>query len=154
MVTVTAPVADFTGEVAGVSFKDGTAATADPVAIGYFRRAGYKLGAAPVDDVPPASPTGAPDPSASKATWVAYAVSRGAIEARAKKMTRAVLIAAFSPGEELVDPGQRSPEIGADVLVGQEVPDPEEVAGRPLAAATLGEDLDDDGEILRHGEGR
>jgi hypothetical protein len=124
------------------------------VAIGYFRRAGYKLGAAPVDDVPPASSTGAPDPSASKATWVAYAVSRGAVEAVAKKKTRAALIAEFSPGEELVDPGEGGPKIRADVLVDQEVPDPEEVAGRPLAASTLGEDLDDDGKILRHEEGR
>lgn len=51
MADVTAPVADFTGEVVGVSFKDGKGSTTDPKALAYFRRHGYG-----VDSPTPESP--------------------------------------------------------------------------------------------------
>ena len=156
MVTVTAPVADFTGEVVGVSFKDGTATTADPVAIGYFKRAGYKVGAAPVDDVPPASTTGAPDRSASKAKWVAFAVAHGADENEARKLTRAALIDRFAPSapQQGIDASDRLPDVGADVLVDEQIPHPEQIVDAPPVPAAAGEDLDNDTQIIRHGKGR
>lgn len=43
MASVTAPVADFTGTVAGVEFVDGKADTTSPAALAYFRRHGYTI---------------------------------------------------------------------------------------------------------------
>lgn len=44
MPKITAPVAGFTGKVAGVSFSDGKGETDDDRAIAYFRRKGYGIG--------------------------------------------------------------------------------------------------------------
>jgi hypothetical protein len=44
--TVHAPVDDYSGEVCGVQFKDGTAVMSsedNPAALGYFASAGYKV---------------------------------------------------------------------------------------------------------------
>lgn len=56
MYRVTAPVAGYTGTVAGVDLVDGQAVTSDPGAVAYFRRHGYTV--EPVDQVPaePAEP--------------------------------------------------------------------------------------------------
>lgn len=61
--TVTAPEASFTGESAGVLFKDGTGRVTDAskegrAAIEYFRRRGYRLIAEGADE----EPEGGPDP--------------------------------------------------------------------------------------------
>lgn len=44
MATIHAPVANFTGKVAGVSFADGKGETSDTRALAYFRRHGYGIG--------------------------------------------------------------------------------------------------------------
>lgn len=41
---ISSPVAEFSGEVAGVVFIDGVATTEDPAALAYFRRRGYRIG--------------------------------------------------------------------------------------------------------------
>lgn len=57
MATVTAPVADFNGEVVGVSFHKGRGTTTDPKALAYFRRHGYGIGGArPAADPEPPDP--------------------------------------------------------------------------------------------------
>lgn len=51
---VTAPVAEFSGEVAGVVFTDGVGDTADPAALAYFARHGYSIGKSVAPAVEPA----------------------------------------------------------------------------------------------------
>lgn len=43
MAVVTAPVADYTGTVAGVAFEGGVGETTDDNALAYFRRHGYDV---------------------------------------------------------------------------------------------------------------
>lgn len=57
MATVTAPVADFAGEVVGVRFDKGRASTDDRRALDYFRRHGYMI-----DDETPDPTPEPPDP--------------------------------------------------------------------------------------------
>lgn len=90
------PVKGFTGTVAGVNFADGAGETDDPVALRYFRSAGYEVGraepsgpvapVAPVAPVVPVAPTAPVAPVApvgreperphpvqgSKALWFEY----------------------------------------------------------------------------------
>lgn len=57
MATVTAPVADFEGEVIGVTFKKGVAETSDNRALAYFGRHGYGIdGSGPRPAPEPADP--------------------------------------------------------------------------------------------------
>lgn len=46
MATVEAPAGSVTAVIVGVQFVDGVAETTDPVALGYFRRAGYTVNGA------------------------------------------------------------------------------------------------------------
>ncbi|MEV4036374.1 hypothetical protein [Streptomyces umbrinus] len=60
--TITAPVAEFTGQVGGVWFANGTAETDNEGALAYFRRHGY--GVTPLDDNTPPEPDGDAPPDA------------------------------------------------------------------------------------------
>lgn len=77
--TITAPVPDFTGRVAGVHFADGTAETDDEGALAYFRRHGYGIttpdqgtasdnASPPSDSDPPPSDNPPDSPDAPQAT--------------------------------------------------------------------------------------
>ena len=55
---VSAPVADYTGEAAGVEFRDGVAEVDAGPALAYFRQAGY--GVEEIDAVPESTPKPAP----------------------------------------------------------------------------------------------
>lgn len=97
--TVTAPAAGFSGDIAGVVFRDGTAVAEDgrhKAALAYFRRRGYTV-----------EPESAPEPvteqvdekpkkSASKAAWAAYAVAHGMSAEEADELTRDQLVERFS----------------------------------------------------------
>lgn len=52
-----------------------------------------------INDQPPAEPVKRPAKSASKADWVAYAVSQGATEADANSATRDELAARYEDGD-------------------------------------------------------
>lgn len=65
------------------------AALADDPASGWSR----------IDDQPPAEPARRPAKSASKADWVAYAVTQGATEADATAATRDELAALYEDGD-------------------------------------------------------
>jgi len=96
---VTAPEHGFTGESAGVYFKDGVAHVdaadaAQAAALQYFRRRGYG-----VESADPSQPAAEDDASparpkdyAAKAEWVAYAVTQGADPDEAEAMTKAELV--------------------------------------------------------------
>jgi len=90
-VTVHTPVEGFTGSVAGVEFVDGVGSCDSRVALDYFRRHSYRIGAvaneSPAEkgdgaagDPPAPAPEPAPEPparSANKPEWEAYAVACG-----------------------------------------------------------------------------
>jgi hypothetical protein len=56
MAEVVAPVAGFSGVVAGVTFVDGKATTTDQRALGYFRRRGYTVAEPKPKNTRPAKP--------------------------------------------------------------------------------------------------
>lgn len=96
--TVTAPVASFDGDVAGLVFRAGKATAdsdADARALAYCRRHGY--GVEPVEGASGQPTTSGgdveqqPKGNASKAEWVAYAVAQGADKDEADAMTRDAL---------------------------------------------------------------
>ena len=107
---IVSPVRGFTGEVAGVAFADSKAEVDESShgrALAYFRRKGY--GVEPVSE-----PSGSvqsepsladgqagemPRKSASKAAWVAYAVSQGTPEGDADNLTRDQLVELFATGD-------------------------------------------------------
>lgn len=103
-VTITSPK-PFTGPVGGVSFVRGVAA-ADPdehaPEFAYFKRAGYVIGEAVVEDTsddvvvetPTALPDDAPVKSATRADWLMYAEDHDI--AVAEKATRDEIIAAVA----------------------------------------------------------
>lgn len=107
---ITAPVAGFTGVVAGIAFADGKATVESgqgSKALAYFGRKGYKvvdLEARDAEDanaaaVEPANAVKAPSKSASKADWKAYAVVQGMSEEDAEKATRDQLVEQFADKE-------------------------------------------------------
>ena len=76
MTRVETPVEGFTGEVAGVAFADGVGNTDNPNALNYFRRHGYKVGAAEAAQPDgPALPDGDPAESWTAAQLKAYAAA-------------------------------------------------------------------------------
>ncbi|MET7450679.1 hypothetical protein ABZT03_02060 [Streptomyces sp. NPDC005574] len=85
MATITAPVEGYSGAgVGGLMFEDGCAETDNPAVISYARRHGYTVEGdedGPQDTKPPAR-------SASKAEWVAYALTQGAEQAAAERLTK------------------------------------------------------------------
>jgi hypothetical protein len=108
--TVTAPVAEFNGDVAGLVFRAGEAVAdgdADARALAYCRRHGYtvtptskKTTATKAAASTPAAEPGGGEPTqpkgnASKAEWVAYAVAQGADHDEADAMTRDDLAAKY-----------------------------------------------------------
>jgi hypothetical protein len=71
--TVTAPNAEFTGEIGGVAFYHGAATVESEQAstLGYFRRRGFTL--TPAEGEPQQStPPPRPAKTAAKSSWVAY----------------------------------------------------------------------------------
>jgi len=94
---ITAPVAGFTGAVAGMDFARGVAeGDPSPGALAYFRRHGYsveEIAAGPAVEEDPAGRL--PARSASKADWRAYAVAHGMSEEDADAATRDQLAAHF-----------------------------------------------------------
>ncbi|HVK25054.1 MAG TPA: hypothetical protein VM677_27150 [Actinokineospora sp.] len=120
---ITAPVAAFTGDVAGCAFANGTYTGAASVgALNYFRGAGYTVEALddqaaaaepePPHDPPVDNPTPAalPAKSAAKAEWVEAAVHAALAEepgvdeaearAKADAMTKDQLVELLTPKEE------------------------------------------------------
>jgi hypothetical protein len=85
MATITAPVQDYSGPgVGGLIFEDSRAETSNPAVIAYARRHGYTVEGdedGPQDTKPPAR-------SASKAEWLAYALTQGTDEATAEQLTK------------------------------------------------------------------
>lgn len=84
--TVTAPVKDFTGDVAGVHLVKGNyTGELTPWALAYFRGAGYGVEALAEHPVPVEPPAG----NASQEEWAAYAVAhRGADPDQVRAMKR------------------------------------------------------------------
>jgi len=91
---VRAPVEDYTGEAAGVTFTQGVGHTCEPAALAYFHRHGYTITEA--DDPGGAVPPSPPAKSASKAEWKTYAVTQGMAEADADALTRDQLVDHFT----------------------------------------------------------
>lgn len=96
--TITAPVASFSGPLAGLQFRDGSA-TADSVtdarALAYCRRHDYRVEPVPAITIHVGSQpadSDRPKPTAPKGDWVAYAISRGADSDAAAEMTKADLV--------------------------------------------------------------
>ncbi|GAA3705418.1 hypothetical protein GCM10023081_46810 [Arthrobacter ginkgonis] len=112
MATIESPVADFTGVVIGVHFKDGAAESEHEGALNYFRRHGYtvtepepkepeapKAPADPEDPKVPADPEGTPEAPAGNGStddWRAYAVARGIAPEAAAELSRDELKAAVA----------------------------------------------------------
>ncbi|MFE3452388.1 hypothetical protein ACFXJ8_26040 [Nonomuraea sp. NPDC059194] len=96
---ITTPEPEFRGEIAGVVFADGVGVTDNAAALAYFSRKGY--GVHPIEDAAQAveEQDSAPRKSASKAAWVAYAVSQGMAEADAEELTRDQLVERFASDE-------------------------------------------------------
>jgi hypothetical protein len=103
---ITAPADGFTGDVAGVYFRDGVARVDDSdatvrAALAYCRRRGYTV--APVaksaESEPAKSATAAaadrPKDYASKVEWLAYAIAQGADADLAAGMSKAELVDAY-----------------------------------------------------------
>lgn len=97
--TVTAPVSSFNGVLAGLLFRDGQAtadSATDARALAYCRRHSYRIEPAYATGGLVASPAeGAsdrPKPTAPKADWIAYAISRGADTDTVYEMTKADLV--------------------------------------------------------------
>lgn len=115
---ISTPVLGFTGVSAGVNFTNGVAELDVPEdraedklrynarALAYFRSQGY--GVEEIDEqAPAAEPPAAPDDrdkpparSASKADWVAYAVTQGVDAEEADKLTRDQLAERFLDTKE------------------------------------------------------
>lgn len=107
---ITTPVRGFRGEVAGVAFIDSKAEVDEDVharALAYFRRKGYHVEA--IGELANAARTELaaadeqagekPRKSASKAAWVAYAVSQGIPEGDTDNLTRDQLVELFATGD-------------------------------------------------------
>ncbi|MDQ5861567.1 MAG: hypothetical protein M3536_04805 [Actinomycetota bacterium] len=92
MAKITAPIQGFNGEVAGVHFKDSVAETDNAAVISYCAGAGYKveLGEPTPEPVPvvPNAEGDAPTGNASKADWLAYALTQGYTEEGLEGRTR------------------------------------------------------------------
>lgn len=99
---ITAPVAGYTGTVAGVTLANGTGETNNESAVSYFRRHGYTVeevaqeAPAETHDAggqvdgggDPAPSPALPPRSASKADWKAHAIASGMSEEDAETATR------------------------------------------------------------------
>lgn len=102
---VRTPVADYTGDVGSIHFKDGTAVVSENAQeINYLRAAGYGFeeldapmvvadvdGDGVVEELP--------KKTAPVAEWRAFAVAHGLTEAEADAMTKEALIAHYTPKE-------------------------------------------------------
>lgn len=101
---VHSPVQRFSGDVAGLVFRDGRAdadSAADAAALAYCRRRGYTVEPLDVSLEDEAETVDAPEQDveverpadyASKAEWVTYAVARGVSDEDAKAATKNELI--------------------------------------------------------------
>ncbi|MGH3745805.1 MAG: hypothetical protein ACRDT8_00215 [Micromonosporaceae bacterium] len=99
---ITAPVKEFSNQVAGVMFESGVAETDNPGAVAYFRRHGY--GVEEIGEEKPSRPAGQrPPQSAGKPEWIAYAVERGMPESDAKALNKSALIEEFGDHEVTVE---------------------------------------------------
>ncbi|MFD3929692.1 hypothetical protein [Streptomyces sp. NPDC058614] len=109
---ISTPVLGFTGISAGVNFTNGVAELDVPEdnagdelrynarALAYFRSQGY--GVEEIDETPAPEPSSEPDDSdkpptrsASKADWLAYAITQGVDADEADKLTRDQLAERF-----------------------------------------------------------
>lgn len=90
MARITSPEPGFTGDVGGVHFVQGIAETDDPAVIGYCQGAGYDVErtTTPLPLDTPVVAVKPPARSATKADWVAYALTTGADRATAEGLTR------------------------------------------------------------------
>jgi hypothetical protein len=107
---VSTPVPGFSGESAGVVFAQGVAEVGEDQAaqLAYFRGAGYHVedieAETPAPDGRESAPKrvlpgDAPNRSASKADWLAYAVAKGVDAAEAEAATRDQLVERFTTEE-------------------------------------------------------
>lgn len=104
-VVIRTPVPDYTGSVGALHFTRGRAVADDEVhvaEIAYCHARGYYFGEDEGDsgaDEAPDAPA-QPRKSASKADWLAYAVSRGMSADEAESLTRDQLVERFTSNEE------------------------------------------------------
>lgn len=97
---ITTPVAGFTGESVGVSFRDGVGHTDNPAALAYFRSQGYGV-EAPTPAAGEQDESALPKKSASAEAWRTYAVEHGdLLPDEAAAMTRDQLVERFTTTKE------------------------------------------------------
>lgn len=100
LMKILTPVAGYTGESVGVSFRDGVGHTDNPAALAYFRSQGYGI-EVPAPDGDKPDELAMPKKSASAEAWRTYAVEHGdLLPDEAATLTRDQLVERFTTTKE------------------------------------------------------